>query len=394
MANKWTDAVACLLDMKSVPKAVLGALAFHSDNESGQSWPSIRLICRETGYKETAVKSALKLLEANEFISKAGTKPAKNGEVNVWEINRVGLQRGLDTTGSLYEPPPGRTTTVTGSPSDGDGVATRRRNSSVELEKRTRHSNTVLGGTERSVEQESEQSHDAPQVAQAARPEAKTKTSVPKIQGKISVEPAIVPDEEMIRDAQMLSNMWEYFKLPGKSDDQIWFQLISKYGVETVQQVIFWMMYMNHNQYWLKKHIFSMRYFARCFPKMHEQYEKCGGAELEEALGVAHDRFIGMPTEEDKKAAIELYGGGPVAPRRFPNVCVGNCKDYCPQCHGESEECFQREDDLQTRLAAVHVDEDAGLRPYDGDGLESDEDDEEGVNFNVEDVVTDSDGLD
>jgi hypothetical protein len=134
-----------LLDMQPVPKAVLSALAFHSNNDSGQSWPSVPLLARETGYKETAVKNALKLLEAEEFISKVGTKPCKNGEVNVWEINGVAVQRGFDTTGALYVPPQGRSTAVRASLRDGDGVARRRRNSSVELSRELVIRNSLRG---------------------------------------------------------------------------------------------------------------------------------------------------------------------------------------------------------------------------------------------------------
>jgi hypothetical protein len=196
VANKWTDMVFCLLDMQPVPKAVLSALAFHSNNDSGQSWPSVPLLARETGYKETAVKKAIKLLNAERIISKVGTKPCKNGDVNVWEINGVAVQRGLDTTGSLYVAPQGRSTTGTGAGDDPYGVARRRRNSSLELSREHVRENSSSG------------SDDAPHLGSKAGSKPKPMTAddlqralasvrVTKADGLLSETDGLEPDDEV-----------------------------------------------------------------------------------------------------------------------------------------------------------------------------------------------------
>lgn len=420
MANKWTDAVACLLDMKSVPKAVLGALAFHSDNESGQSWPSIRLICRETGYKETAVKSALKLLEANEFISKAGTKPAKFGEVNVWQINGVALQRGLNTTGSLYEPPPGRTTTGgrstkgTGSSGDGEGVATRRRNSSR---------NSSCNSPDGTVPYGAGEQQDAQTGDGETKATSKPETPVPKIQGKISVKsdepPAPIEITEEEGDfLDSLLKQWKFYKLPeiprGIEHYVGWIELIRKYG-ETVSDVMAWMMFINKHQYWKKNCIHSVADFTRCFPKMHEQYEKCGGAELEKALEVAGKKYAEdqrmcsicgkrkpMPENAwcqecfDRRVAADsqgtfkvepIEGENPARPRSFADLRL------CANFLRDSSKC--------TAMGRLRVEPGQTLCPRcieevpEGGPFIDPDEDEDGQSFRVEDVeVSASDGLD
>lgn len=136
---------------------------------------------RETGFGETAVKQALHMLEDSGFISAARLQPSKNGYVNVWELNGVALRRGLDTTGSLYVPQRGRSTTGTGSRSDGDGVASRPQNSLVELSRELVNENSSDG------------SDDAPHGE--AKAESTPKTSVPKIPVKIKVQAALVEQE-------------------------------------------------------------------------------------------------------------------------------------------------------------------------------------------------------
>jgi hypothetical protein len=148
-----------------------------------------------------------------------------------------------------------------------------------------------------------------------AKAAPKAKPSVPKIQGKISVKPApISPPARPVPDgikgsmSEYLANAWRYYKLPGEAANlPLWSQLIEDYAFDVVQ-VLRWAMFINKDRYWLNARINSVVDFARCFSKMHEQYLKCGGPELEKALEFADDKYCSEHQDHVMKVA-EQYGG-------------------------------------------------------------------------------------
>ena len=152
---------------------------------------------------------------------------------------------------------------------------------------------TVQSGTVRS-----DHTDEDLETRSKAKSEAtpKAKPSVPKIQGKISVKPAVPPSAEEQDALEGLSSQWRFYKLPeSEADGPVWTDLIRKHGGPVyddlvIPDVMAWMMFINNDGYW-KGRIHSVKDFARCYPTMHEQYLKCGGDELEEALLVAGRKY-------------------------------------------------------------------------------------------------------
>lgn len=218
-----------------------------------------------------------------------------------------------------------------------------------------------------------------------AKAAPKAKPSVPKIQGKISVKPAPVP-ERPVPDSvkqgvsEYLANSWGYYELPGEAASPLWLQLIEGYGHDAVQ-VLRWAMFMNKDRYWLDARIDSVADFARFFPKMHEQYLKCGGPDLEKALEFADNKYCNEHQDVVLRIGDESLRSSP--PPTFPRVCLEKgCtsrlvvepgQTVCRQCRGvESEsrlcsECALDYPDegqelcLQCRLATVEVSDTDGL---------------------------------
>jgi len=205
----------------------------------------------------------------------------------------------------------------------------------------------------------------------------KAKPSVPKFQGKISVKPTSlparpVPDEIKGSMSEYLANAWRYYELPGDTTELLWSQLIEDYG-EDVVQVLRWAMFINKDRYWLKARINSVEDFARCFEKMHEQYLKCGGPELEKALEFADDKYC-----SEHQDVVTSVG----EQSEFVRVCLGEgCtgrlvvepgQTMCRECRGvtdtemtglepDEDESEMSPEEFQRRLSEVEVGEMDGL---------------------------------
>jgi hypothetical protein len=127
----------------------------------------------------------------------------------------------------------------------------------------------------------------------------KANPSVPKIEGKITVKPSAPPtplSAEEQDSLEGLSGQWRFYKLPeSEADAPVWTELIRKHGGPVyedlaIPNVMAWMMFINNDGYW-KGRIHSVKDFARCYSTMHEQYLKCGGDELKEALLAAGRKY-------------------------------------------------------------------------------------------------------
>jgi hypothetical protein len=58
-AQHWAIAVGAELGLSPPERHILGLLAFHADQKSGEAWPSVLTIARESGWTRRAVQSAL-----------------------------------------------------------------------------------------------------------------------------------------------------------------------------------------------------------------------------------------------------------------------------------------------------------------------------------------------
>jgi uncharacterized protein YdaU (DUF1376 family) len=192
---------------------------------------------------------------------------------------------------------------------------------------------TVQDGTERS----DDQTGNGEAKAESA---PKAKPSVAKIQGKISVKPAPAdPTEEEMEFLDSVIQQWMSYKLPKITEfPASLLELIRKYG-ETVPDVMAWMMFINNDGYW-KNRIHSVADFTRCFPKMFEQYVKCGGSELAKALEVAGKKYAEEQNPEvfQRICANALTAGKECFSRLVPEPG----QTLCPKCL--EEESFVVED--------------------------------------------------
>jgi hypothetical protein len=72
------QSAAYAIPLPPVPKAVLNALAWHHNAQTGRCDPSVATLCADTGFKELAIRRALKLLRTNGLIQSVlrhGTTP-------------------------------------------------------------------------------------------------------------------------------------------------------------------------------------------------------------------------------------------------------------------------------------------------------------------------------
>jgi len=146
-------------------------------------------------------------LESSEVISKVGTKPAKNGFVNIWQINEVAVRRGLERTGFLENGVP--IGVERGSSRTGEGVLSgveRGSYRATELVSRTHQenssSNSPCGNDE----------DDEFQI----ETESKPTTSVPKIPVKIRVQAAPVEPEPAESGPKLCSECYLHEPLEGQ----------------------------------------------------------------------------------------------------------------------------------------------------------------------------------
>jgi hypothetical protein len=127
VANKFTDAVFNA-QLDGVSKGILYALAYRTNND-GVCWPSNKTIALDSGFGVTAVKTRLEQWRQSGLVTVIGSKPAKNGDVNIQQIDydklvTLGLEKTQSledpvatqpTTGSLEDPLLGREAATTGS---------------------------------------------------------------------------------------------------------------------------------------------------------------------------------------------------------------------------------------------------------------------------------------
>jgi hypothetical protein len=76
-----------LSQLKGPPLSVFLCIALHSD-EKGYSYPSVKLISKETGYKADAIYSSLQYLESLKFIARIHRKENKTKKLmsNLYRI--------------------------------------------------------------------------------------------------------------------------------------------------------------------------------------------------------------------------------------------------------------------------------------------------------------------
>jgi len=170
-------------------------------------------------------------------------------------------------------------------------------------ESRSSRDHSTVGGTER-TDGEKNDSHS--QIETEAKAAPKANPSVPKIQGKISVKPVVPPTLNVEEEEYALGLMeqWRFYKFPEDGNDHaVWAEMIREHakGMTVnphIHHVMAWMMFINNDGYW-KSRIHSVKDFVRCYPKMHEQYLKCGGDDLAKALEVADEKYA------DEQALLE-----------------------------------------------------------------------------------------
>lgn len=125
MSNKVTRPCR-ILKLTGIMKAVLMCLADYSDDD-GKTWPSIPTIERWTGFGRSAVKVALKQIEADDWMRVDRTVGGHNVMwLNIERITReAAVQEAADKAATQpgRRPNPGRETTgdidKPGSPDDG-----------------------------------------------------------------------------------------------------------------------------------------------------------------------------------------------------------------------------------------------------------------------------------
>ena len=240
-------------------------------------------------------------------------------------------------------------------------------------------SNEQLGSLEGREEKRSSSNHSTGRAGRAAEAddshhdlEAKAKaapkaaTSVPKIQGKISVKPNPLSAEE--QDAlEGLSGQWRFYKLPeSEADIPVWTELIRKNGGPVyedlaIPNVMAWMMFINNDGYW-KGRIHSVKDFARCYPTMYEQYLKCGGDDLREALLVAGRKYA---------ESLETFEVVPLADEWDPGACHVDCLHapgkeplhhrYCTNVPEGGSVMGEDEDGESFKVEDVEISDSAGL---------------------------------
>jgi len=218
----------------------------------------------------------------------------------------------------------------------------------------------TVGGTGQAGKQEDLNSHI--EAGSKAAPEAKP---VPKIPGKISIKPVIPPtlNAEQEEFAQSLSQQWQFYKLPDVEDNHAtWGELILKHvptdTVKDIADVMAWMMFINNDGYW-KSRIHSVKDFIRCFPKMYEQWAKCGGDDLAPALEAAGKKYaeeLQPPTalgdDEDEFIRVCLAEGC------TSMLVVEPGQSMCRECRGEDHD---NEDGVAFKVEDVVISDTAGL---------------------------------
>jgi hypothetical protein len=86
MANKYTDAVF-KAHLPGMEKAVLYALAWRTNDNNGQCWPSIACISADCGFSRSTVNRTLPGLIKNGILKVIGKRPCKNGDTNIYQIS-------------------------------------------------------------------------------------------------------------------------------------------------------------------------------------------------------------------------------------------------------------------------------------------------------------------
>src|SRR5579864_270913 len=92
MANKFTDAVHKLIlpgkgRDRVTTKAVLTAMAWHTDNKSGVFWGSYALFANEANCSRDAVRESIpKLIELG-LLTIIGEKPTRFGPCHMFKVN-------------------------------------------------------------------------------------------------------------------------------------------------------------------------------------------------------------------------------------------------------------------------------------------------------------------
>jgi hypothetical protein len=95
MANKFTDAVFETRQVSGLDKFVLWALAWHTNKDTGEAWPSTGLLAEECGISERKVQYSLGIAAGRGLITKTGTQPCKHMSgryTNKWKINLEALK--------------------------------------------------------------------------------------------------------------------------------------------------------------------------------------------------------------------------------------------------------------------------------------------------------------
>jgi hypothetical protein len=114
MANQYTDAVhkailpEALGNLRLLCKAILTAMAWHTDNKSGVLWGSYGTFAREANCSRISAKRAVPLLVNLGLVDIIGTRATRNGLIYIFKFNLVAVVAlAYRPTGLLKIPLPG-----------------------------------------------------------------------------------------------------------------------------------------------------------------------------------------------------------------------------------------------------------------------------------------------
>jgi hypothetical protein len=114
MANAYTDAVhkailpATLGNQRLLCKAILTAMAWHTDNNSGVLWGSYGTFAREANCSRISAKRAVPLLVNFGLVDIIGTRATRNGLIYIFKFNLAAVVAlAYKPTGLLKIPSPG-----------------------------------------------------------------------------------------------------------------------------------------------------------------------------------------------------------------------------------------------------------------------------------------------
>lgn len=114
MENQYTDAVhkailpATLGNQRLLCKAILTAMAWHTDNNSGVLWGSYGTFAREANCSRISAKRAVPLLVNLGLVDIIGTRATRNGLIYIFKFNLAAVVAlAYKPTGLLKIPAPG-----------------------------------------------------------------------------------------------------------------------------------------------------------------------------------------------------------------------------------------------------------------------------------------------